>query len=233
VLAARRLFYEPQWLADQGFAVIVADGRGSPARGPAWERAFRFDVATAALDDQVAALEHVLARYPGELDAGRVGIRGWSFGGYLSALAVLRRPDVFAAAIAGAPVSEWRWYDSVATERYLGHPGEHPEAYERSSLIPLAAGLTRPLLLVHGLTDDNVHPRHSLLLSRELTAAGRDHELILLPGVTHITWQPEVIERLLAAHVRFFRRWLAPGAQPVPQPAPQPVPQPGRARQGG
>ncbi|HEU5418752.1 MAG TPA: prolyl oligopeptidase family serine peptidase [Streptosporangiaceae bacterium] len=213
VLRARRLFYEPQWLADQGFAVIVADGRGSPARGPAWERAFRFDVATAALDDQVAALEHVVGQYPGELDAGRVGIRGWSFGGYLSALAVLRRPDVFAAAIAGAPVSEWRWYDSVATERYLGHPAEHPEAYDASSLLPLAAGLTRPLLLVHGLTDDNVHPRHSLLLSRELTAAGRDHGLLLLPGVTHITWQPEIIEQLLGVHARFFRRWLAPGAQ--------------------
>jgi dipeptidyl-peptidase-4 len=211
VLSARRLFYEPQWLADQGFAVIVADGRGSPGRGPAWERAFRFDVATAALEDQVAALEHVLAQYPGELDASRVGMRGWSFGGYLSALAVLRRPDVFAAAIAGAPVSEWRWYDSVATERYLGHPAEHPEAYDRSSLLPLAAGLTRPLLLVHGLLDDNVHPRHSLLLSRDLAAAGRDHELLLLPGVTHVAWQPEVIEQLLAAHVRFFRRCLKAG----------------------
>jgi dipeptidyl-peptidase-4 len=208
VLRARRLFYEPQWLADQGFAVLVADGRGSPARGPRWERAIRLDVATAALDDQVAALEDVDRRHPGELDVSRVGIRGWSFGGYLAALAVLRRPDVFAAAIAGAAVTEWRWYDTVATERYLGHPERHPEAYKRSSLLSLAAGLTRPLLLVHGLTDDNVHPRHSLLLARELLAAGRDHELLLLPGVTHMVWQPEVIEQLLDAHVRFFRRWL-------------------------
>jgi dipeptidyl-peptidase-4 len=212
VLRARRLFYEPQWLADQGFAVIVADGRGSPARGPRWERAVSFDLATAALDDQVAALEHVLGRYPGELDASRVGIRGWSFGGYLSALAVLRRPDVFAAGIAGAPVTDWRWYDAVATERYLGHPDEHPDAYERSSLLPLASGLTRPLLLVHGLRDDNVHPRHSLLLARELLAAGRDHELVLLPGVTHMVWQPPAIEQLLALHVRFLRRALAADA---------------------
>ena len=139
----------------------------------------------------------------------RVGIKGWSFGGYLAALAVLRRPDVFAAAVAGAAVTEWRWYDSVATERYLGLPQQHPEAYDRSSLLPLAAGLTRPLLLVHGLTDDNVHPRHSLQLTRELFAAGRDYELLLLPGVTHMVWQPEVIERQLEANVRFFRRWLA------------------------
>jgi dipeptidyl-peptidase-4 len=161
----------------------------------------------------VAALEEVIRRYPGELDASRVGIRGWSFGGYLAALAVLRRPDVFAAAIAGAPVTEWRYYDTVATERYLGHPNEHADAYERSSLLPLAAGLTRPLLLVHGLSDDNVHPRHSLLLSSQLLAAGRDHELLLLPGVSHMVWQPDVVEQMLQAHVRFFRRWLAPGAQ--------------------
>ena len=209
VLTARRLFYEPQWLADQGFAVVVADGRGSPGRGPGWERAFYLDVATPALDDQVAALEYVMGRYPGELDAERVGIRGWSFGGYLSALAVLRRPDVFRAAIAGAPVSDWRYYDTAATERWLGHPGTHPDAYERTSLLPLAAGLTRPLLLVHGLADDNVHPRHSLLLAAELLAASRPHRLLLLPGVTHMVWQPPVIEAVLRTHADFFRRWLA------------------------
>jgi dipeptidyl-peptidase 4 len=211
VLKARRLFYEPQWLADQGFAVIVADGRGSPGRGPGWERAFYLDVATPALDDQVAALEHVMDRYPGELDAERVGIRGWSFGGYLSALAVLRRPDVFRAAVAGAPVSDWRYYDTAATERWLGHPGSHPDAYQRTSLLPLAAGLTRPLLLVHGLADDNVHPRHTLLLAAELLAASRPHRLLMLPGVTHMVWQPPVIEAMLRAQAGFFRRWLAPG----------------------
>jgi dipeptidyl-peptidase-4 len=213
VLKARRLFHEPQWLADQGFAVVVADGRGTPARGPRWERAIHLDVAT-TLDDQVAALEAVAGRYPGELDTDRVGIRGWSFGGYLAALAVLRRPDVFKAAVAGAPVSDWRYYDAVASERYLGHPDDHPDAYQRTSLLPLAAELRRPLLLVHGLADDNVHPRHSLLLSRELLAAGREHSLLLLPGVTHMVWQPPVIMRLFQAQAQFLRRWLAAGLPP-------------------
>ena len=211
VLKARRLFNEPQWLADQGFAVVVADGRGSPGRGPSWERAFYLDLATPALDDQVAALESVMARYPGELDPDRVGIRGWSFGGYLSALAVLRRPDVFSAAVAGAPVTDWRYYDTAATERYLGHPDEHPDAYERTSLLPLAGGLRRPLLLIHGLADDNVHPRHTLLLSRELLASSREHSTLMLPGVTHMVWQPPVIAGMLQAQVDFFRRWLAAG----------------------
>jgi dipeptidyl-peptidase 4 len=212
VLKARRLFNEPQWLADHGFAVVVADGRGSLARGPGWERAFYLDVATPALDDQVAALDSVTARYPGELDPDRVGIRGWSFGGYLSALAVLRRPDRFSAAVAGAPVSDWRYYDTAATERWLGHPGDHPQGYERTSLLPLAAGLSRPLLLIHGLADDNVHPRHTLLLSGELLAASREHSTLMLPGVTHMVWQPPVIAGMLRAQVGFFRRWLAAGA---------------------
>jgi dipeptidyl-peptidase 4 len=211
VLKTRRLFNEPQWLADQGFAVVVADGRGSPGRGPGWERAFYLDVATPALDDQVAALECVINTYPGEVDADRVGIRGWSFGGYLSALAVLRRPDVFHAAVAGAPVTDWRYYDTAATERWLGHPAEHPEAYERTSLLPLASGLCRPLLLIHGLADDNVHPRHALLLSEELLAASRPHDVLMLPGVTHMVWQPAVIAGMLRAQAGFFRRWLSAG----------------------
>ena len=88
---------------------------------------------------------------------------------------------------------------------------DHPEAYDRSSLLPLAAGLTRPLLLVHGLTDDNVHPRHSLLLSEELLAASRPHDVLMLSGVTHMVWQPPVITGMLRAQAEFFRRWLSAG----------------------
>ena len=114
--------------------MVVVDGRGTPGRGPAFERAVHGDLAAPVLEDQVDAL-HAVAEEQPDLDLARVGIRGWSFGGYLAALAVLRRPDVFHAAVAGAPVTDWALYDTHYTERYLGRPDEHPEAYARSSLL--------------------------------------------------------------------------------------------------
>ncbi|MDN5930717.1 MAG: S9 family peptidase, partial [Pseudonocardia sp.] len=131
-----------------------------------------------------------------------------SFGGYLAALAVLRRPDVFHAAIAGAPVTEWRLYDTHYTERYLGHPAQHPDAYAHSSLIADAPSLTRPLLLVHGLADDNVVAAHTLRLSSALLAAGRPHTVLPLSGVTHMTPQEVVAENLLLLQVQFLRTAL-------------------------
>jgi dipeptidyl-peptidase 4 len=196
-----------QWFADQGFAVVVADGRGTPGRGSAWERAVHHDLATAVLEDQIDAL-HAAAEEHGVLDLERVAIRGWSFGGYLAALAVLRRPDVFHAAVAGAPVTEWRLYDTHYTERYLGDPDEQPDVYDASSLLPLAPRLSRPLLLIHGLADDNVVAAHSLRLSAALLAAGRPHEVLPLVGVTHMTPQEEVAENLLLHQLEFLRRSL-------------------------
>jgi dipeptidyl-peptidase 4 len=204
-----------QWFADQGFAVIVADGRGTPGRGSAWERAVHGDLATAPLDDQIDAL-HAAADHLGCLDLDRVAIRGWSFGGYLAALAVLRRPDVFHAAIAGAPVTEWRLYDTHYTERYLGDPASAADAYEASSLLPLAAGLERPLLLIHGLADDNVVAAHTLQLSAALLAAGRPHEVLPLVGVTHMTPQETVAENLLLHQLEFLRRSLPPDGPASP-----------------
>ena len=204
VLAAGLAYGTDQWLADQGYVVVIADGRGTPGRGPAWDRAVRGDLATPALEDQVAALEAVAAAYPNDVDTGRVGIRGWSFGGYLAALAVLRRPDAFHAAVAGAPVTDWRLYDTGYTERYLGLPQEEPDNYDRTSLLPLAASLTRPLLIIHGLADDNVVVAHTLQLSSALLAAGRPHSVLPLSGVTHMTPQEVVAENLLRAEVDFF-----------------------------
>jgi dipeptidyl-peptidase-4 len=207
VLAARGAYLTSQWFADQGFAVVVADGRGSPGRGASYERAVAGDLATPALEDQVAALAVAAAAHP-ELDTSRVGIRGWSFGGYLAALAVLRRPDVFHAAVAGAPVTDWELYDTHYTERYLGDPAENPEAYQRSSLLADAPKLSRPLLLIHGLADDNVVAAHTLRLSGALLAAGRPHSVLPLSGVTHMTPQEEVAENLLLLQVEFLRSAL-------------------------
>ena len=196
-----------QWFADQGFAVLVVDGRGTPGCGTAWERAVYHDLATSILEDQVDALHAVATEHP-ELDLARVGIRGWSFGGYLAALAVLRRPDVFHSAIAGAPVTEWRLYDTFYTERYLGNPTVDAEPYESTSLINEADKLTRPLLLVHGLADDNVVAAHTLQFSSALLAAGKPHEVLPLSGVTHMTPQAVVAENLLLHQLDFLRRTL-------------------------
>jgi dipeptidyl-peptidase-4 len=209
VLASARMFLEPQWLADQGFCVIVADGRGTPGRDAAWERTVLHDLATPALHDQVTALSHVADRFPDDVDPNRVGIFGWSFGGYLAALAVLRRPDVFHAAVAGAPVTEWRLYDTAYTERYLGDPNEAPERYDANSLLPLASELKRPLLLVHGLADDNVFAAHTLRLSAALLAAGRQHSVLPLTGVTHMTTAEDVAENLALLQLDFLQKALA------------------------
>jgi dipeptidyl-peptidase-4 len=207
VLAARAAFLTSQWLAEQGFAVLVADGRGTPGRGPEWEREVWRDLAGPVLEDQIEALDAANERC-GDLDLGRVAIRGWSFGGYLAALAVLRRPDVFHAAIAGAPVTDWRLYDTHYTERYLGDPAETAEVYEANSLLGDAPRLKRPLFLIHGLADDNVVAAHTLRLSSALLAAGRPHVVLPLSGVTHMTPQEEVAENLLLLQVDFLRRAL-------------------------
>jgi len=207
-IQSARAFLLPQWLADQGFCVVVCDGRGTPGRGVAWERSVRDDFVGATLDDQVEALSGVAHAYPDDIDTGRVAMTGWSYGGYLSALAVLRRPDVFHAGVAGAPVTDWRLYDTFYTERYLGHPDERPEVYERNSLSGLAGGLERPLMIIHGLVDDNVVVAHALRLSSALLEAGRPHTVLPLAGVTHMTPQETVAENLQLLQVDFLKQSL-------------------------
>lgn len=209
VLAARSAYASGQWLADQGFCVVIADGRGTPGQSPAWEHSVAGNLRDPALEDQVLALQSVAAQYP--VDLQRVGILGWSYGGYLAALGVLQRPDVFHAAVAGAPVTDWRLYDTAYTERYLGL---EPGPYDHCSLLPLAPQLERPLLLIHGLADDNVFAAHTLQMSQALLEAGRPHEVLPLSGVSHMTPQPEVAENLLLLQVDFFRRHLGKPVEP-------------------
>ncbi|BDG06255.1 S9 family peptidase [Anaeromyxobacter oryzae] len=204
-----------QWLADQGFLVVLVDGRGTPRRGRAFERAIRGDFSGAPLADQVAALQALAAELPA-LDLSRVGITGWSFGGYLSALAVLARPDVFRAAAAGAPVVDWREYDTHYTERYLGIPPADAAAYEHSGLLPLAPGLSRPLLLLHGTADDNVYLSHSLALADALFRAGRPFQLVPIAGATHMTPDPLTQARRWQLTAAFFADALG-AVRPGPQ----------------
>jgi dipeptidyl-peptidase-4 len=207
VVASRNAYLSSQWFADQGFVVVIADGVGTPGKGSEWERDVLNDLAQVVLDDQVEivrALEDLEPR----ADTSRVGIRGWSFGGYLAALAVLRRGDVFHAGVAGAPVTDWRLYDTHYTERYVGNPSIDDTYYKSTSLLPDAPKLERPLLIIHGLADDNVVAAHTLQLSSALLAAGKVHEVLPLSGVTHMTPQEEVAENLLLHQLEFLKRSL-------------------------
>lgn len=207
VQAAQRGWLLPQWLADQGFIVVAADNRGTPGRGREWERAIFGKFGSVPVEDQVAALQALGAQHP-ELDLDRVGITGWSFGGYMGALGVLRRPDVFKAGVAGAPVTDWFDYDTHYTERYLGVPGEGDPVYAANSLLKDAGGLSRPLLLIHGTADDNVFFRHSLKLADALTRAGKPFEFVPLGGFTHMVPEPAMAEQRWVRTVEFFRRHL-------------------------
>jgi dipeptidyl-peptidase-4 len=196
-----------------GFAVLVADGRGTPGRGPAWEKTVYGDTLSVALDDQVDALESVAERLP-DLDLSRVGIRGWSYGGALAAIAVIRRPDVFHAAISGAAPHDQRLYDTHWHERFLGRPDENPDAYDRSSTMTRAGDLTRPLLLIHGLADDNVAAAHTLRMSSALPAAGRPHQVLPLSGSTHMPTDENTVSQLLRHQLGFLTSTLGMPVSP-------------------
>jgi dipeptidyl-peptidase-4 len=152
-----------------------------------------------------------LADKHSDLDLSRVAIRGWSFGGWLSALAVLRRPDVFRAAIVGAPVTDWTLYDTAYTERYLGLPGDEPnDIYIHNSLLeaaaeaPLRPDEARPMLIIHGLVDDNVVAAHTMRLSAALLGSGRPHSVIPLTGATHMA-AGGLAQRLLPLELAYLR----------------------------
>ena len=208
VYASRKRYLLPQWMADQGFVVVAFDGRGTPHRGREWERAIKGRAGEVPLEDQVRALRELGQQMP-ELDLTRVGIFGWSYGGYMASYALLKRPDVFHAAVAGAPVTDWHDYDTHYTERYLGMPDEARDAYDRSSVLAAAKELSRPLLIIHGTADDNVYFFHGLKLSDALFRAGKPHEFLPLAGSTHMVTEPAVVEQEYVRMAEFFRQHVA------------------------
>ena len=220
VVENQSFYWDAQWWADQGYIVVTADGRGTTGRGPKWDRAIYETMKSVTLEDQVdavRALPEVLATLAAQEnkessettipqpDLNRVAMIGWSYGGFLSALAVLEAPETFAAACAGAPPTDWTLYDTHYTERYLGLD---PAVYERNSIISDAPQLDRPLMLIHGFADDNVTIAHSLRLSQALMAAGRKHTFLPLTGITHMTNDETVAENLLILQRDFLAKAL-------------------------
>jgi dipeptidyl-peptidase-4 len=208
VLDTRRAYLIDQLYADAGFVVVRIDNRGTPGRGRAWERAVLKDLASIAVADQVAALRALAARHP-ELDLERVGVFGWSFGGYMSALLVLQHPDLYKAAVVGAPVSDWALYDTAYTERYMKLPAANPDGYHKANVLTYAEKLARPMLVIHGITDDNVHFAHTLALIEALYLAGKRAEIVTLSS-THMVPDPKLALAQERIQLDFFRRHLAP-----------------------
>jgi dipeptidyl-peptidase-4 len=172
-----------QYLASQGFVVACVDGRGTGGRGTAFRTITYKRLGELETKDQIEA-----AKYLGSLsyvDKTRIGIWGWSFGGYLSTLSILLGNDVFKAAIAVAPVTNWRFYDTIYTERYLTTPQDNAKGYDNNSPIQYADRLKGDYLLIHGTSDDNVHFQNALAMQEALIKAGKQFETFVYPNKAH------------------------------------------------
>ncbi|MDQ2934702.1 MAG: S9 family peptidase [Chloroflexota bacterium] len=172
-----------QWLRQRGVGVLVVDNRGTSGRGLAFEAALARRMGSVEVDDQATAVRELVRR--GNADAERIGLYGWSYGGYITLLCLAREPQLFRVGVAGAPVVDWDGYDTAYSERYLGTPEANPDAYRESSVLTRAGELRGQLLVVHGLLDENVHFRHTARLLARLSELGRSVDLLLLAGERH------------------------------------------------
>jgi dipeptidyl-peptidase-4 len=207
-----------QYLADQGFIVVAVDGHGTPGRTRSFERSIRGDLIGPALADHQAAILALCQRHP-EMDFERVGVTGWSFGGYFAVLALERAGGVYKAGVAGAPVVDWRDYDTFYGERYLGMPDADSLAWAVSSALTDAAKLARPLLVIHGTADDNVYFFHTLKLADALNKAGVNWDFLPLPGQAHSVIEAVQVQRVYSRMTDYFKQHLgAPGDSAPPRP---------------
>jgi dipeptidyl-peptidase-4 len=173
-----------QFLRSQGFLVFLLDNRGSARRGLAFEGALKHNMGHIEVDDQVDGVRWLVEQ--GLADASRVGIYGWSYGGYMAAISLARAPETFKVAVAGAPVTHWDGYDTHYTERYMGTPQENPQGYSASSVPGHVGNITGKLMLIHGLIDENVHFRHTARLINALIKARKPYDLFLFPDERHM-----------------------------------------------
>jgi dipeptidyl-peptidase-4 len=206
-------------LASRGFLVFKLDNRGTAGRGTAFELPIRRDMGKVELQDQLAGIEY-LKSLP-YVDPARIGITGWSYGGYMTLYALTHAPSVFRAGVAGAPVTDWKHYDSIYTERYMGTPEDNPKGYESSSPLLTASALEADLLLIHGSSDDNVHLANTMAFVAALVKAGKPYSLQVNPRQLHGFRAREdriARDRALLAH---FERTLRPAPSAAsPEPAP-------------
>jgi dipeptidyl-peptidase-4 len=173
-----------QLLAAHGFVVLKVDNRGSDRRGVAFESAIRRNMGDLEVRDQAEGVAWLGSL--GIADLARVGIYGWSYGGYMTAMALVKEAQLFRVGVAGAPVTSWDGYDTAYTERYMGTPADNPEGYRASSVMTYAEQLQGKLLLVHGMIDENVHFRHSARLMQALIDAGKPFDVLLYPNERHV-----------------------------------------------
>lgn len=199
-------------LADAGFGVLELDNRGSANRGRSFEAPLYRHMGGVEVEDQVRGLE--VLRDFAWADLSRTGVFGHSYGGFMSLMCICRHPEVFKAAVAVAPVSDWKLYDTHYTERYLGNPAIDDSPYRNSSVLPHLAGLKRPLLLVHGMADDNVLVTHTTRVMRELQKHGLPFELMLYPGSRHALQEKDVSIHRFRQLLDFFGRYLSSNRLP-------------------
>lgn len=181
-----------QLVRQLGAAVLIVDNRGTAHRGLAFEAVLHRRLGEVEVADQLAALDELAAR--ADIDGSHVAITGGSYGGFMTVRCMLRHPERFRAGVAWAPVVDWEGYDTGYTERYLGAPAENPDGYRSSSLRPDAGALRSPLLIQHGLVDENVHFRHTARLLTALTEAGATYELQLFPTERHASRTPSALQ---------------------------------------
>jgi dipeptidyl-peptidase-4 len=186
-----------QWMVQQGVIVAWVDNRGAAGRGREFEGAVHRALGSGQLPDLLAAVRWMAAQP--HIDGDRIGIWGWSYGGYMTAYALTHAPGVFAAGVAVAPVTDWRLYDSIYTERYMGTPEDNPEGYDAGSVLEAVADLEDPLLVIHGTADDNVHFQNTLQLADRAWKAGVRLDLMLFPGLRHGIYAP-------GSRLQVFRR---------------------------
>jgi dipeptidyl-peptidase 4 len=193
-----------QLLVDNGWIVFSVDGRGTPDRGKAFEDGIYQAMGSVEVADQLAGVAWLKGQ--SYVDARKIAVYGWSYGGYMTLKLLQAAPGTFAAGVSGAPVTKWGLYDTHYTERYMGDPRVVPDAYAKSDVIPHAAKIADPLLLIHGMADDNVVFDHSTALMGALQGSAIPFETMVYPGQTHRVGGPKVSVHLWTSILNFLNR---------------------------